>query len=69
MKKFIIANYIMFFVQVLFSIGVLYLKFGLEGVNPLLFAFIREVIAGPVLVVFAYIYDRKSMKPIILIIY
>ena len=45
-------------VQVIFGIGAVVGKLGLPKTNPVLFAFVREASAGPILVLLAWYFER-----------
>jgi drug/metabolite transporter (DMT)-like permease len=39
------------------------IKLGVSGINPVLFALLRDTIAGPLLVIIAYIFDGELLRP------
>jgi len=49
--------------QVIFGGGSVVGKLGIDKFNPILFAFIREGSAGPILCIFAYLKDRVLPNP------
>ena len=59
-KTYLLAHAAVFVANLLFGCGNVVAKVGLHDMNPILFALIREVISGPLLLTCAYFMRRSS---------
>jgi drug/metabolite transporter (DMT)-like permease len=48
--------------NILFGGGAVIGKFGVKGTNPILFSFVRESIAGPILLYCGYLIKKETIN-------